>query len=137
MGIASIFSQPDGNVLAEMTFQGKTYSIADFSTSFSQNIDMKGEPQGEVHGAILAVTLHIIPDKALIQWAANKWGLKSGEIVFKNETGTAPLKISFTDAACIKLSQYTEVGFGVRTQIVISPKEVSFNDVPLSNGWRE
>ncbi len=135
--VSSLFSQPDGNVSAELSLFGKTYSLMSFKTNITQAVDHKGEPQGEAKGAKLELILSQIPDKMLLQWASSRWMKQSGEIVFKNQTGTAPLKIVFTEAACVKLSQQVTHGTGVIVSLLISPKEVSFNGVSLFNNWRE
>lgn len=137
INLNSLVSHEDSNVSAEMNFLGNTYLVSNFSTSFSQFVDEKFEPQAEVHGAILSVSFQQVPDSKMLQWASSKFSRKSGEIVFKNETGTPPLKIQFTEAACVKLSHQVISGGGTVTNIHISPKEVSFNGVLLNNGWRE
>ncbi len=135
--ISSIFSQPDGNVSADLNLAGKIYSLVSFRTNIRQNVDQKGEPQGEARGAQLELSFSQMPDNAILQWSASRWMRKSGEIIFKNQTGTAPLKIIFTEAACVRFSQRVTQGAGVMSSFLISPKEVSFNGVLLSNGWRE
>lgn len=135
--ISSLFSQPDGNVSAELNLMGKSYNLIGFRTNVSQNVDKKGEPQSEVKGGQLNLMISQIPDNVLLQWASSRWMKKSGEIVFKNQTGTPPLRIIFTEAGCVKLNQQVTSGVGVVTSLLLSPKEVSFNGVLLSNNWRE
>ena len=129
--------QPDGNISAELHFMGKTYELSGFCTSFAQPIDEKGEPLTEVKGGILNLTLSQAPDNLLSQWAVSQWSRKSGEVVFKNETGTPPLRIKFVEAACVGLSQENVAGKGIETKLVVSSKSVSFNAVILEKEWRE
>lgn len=131
------FAQPDGNVSAELSLLGKTYSISEFSTTFDQPTDSVGEPEGEVRGGKLELTLSQLPDDFLLQWAMSRWMRKSGEVIFKNQTGTSPLRISFVEASCVKLRQKTVDGGGAHTALVVSAKEILFNGVLLESGWVE
>lgn len=135
--LLSPFSQPDGNVFAELHFMGKIYPIAAFSTSLMQQVDNRGEPQFEVKGAKLNLTLSQLPDELLLQWATSRWMRKSGEVVFKNQTGTAPLRIAFVEAACVYLKQRVNMGKGTYASLLVSAKEISFNGILLESGWIE
>lgn len=135
--ISSFFSQPDGNISAELVLLNKKYNLLGFNTEISQSVDHKGEPQSEVGGGQLQLMLSEIPDNVLLQWAASKWLKRTGEIVFKNETGTPPLRILFTEASLVRLTQQVESSAGVITRLLITPKEVSFNGVTLFNNWRD
>ena len=137
MNLDFLSSQPDGNISAELHFMGKTYVVSRFLTSLSQPTDEKGEPQMEVQGGLLAISLSQAPDNVLLQWAYSRWSRKNGELVFKNETGTPPLRIGFVDAACVDFSQKSSSEKGIVTTMVVSPHSVSFNGVVLDKEWRE
>ncbi len=134
----NFLQQPDGNVNAVLVFMGKEYDVCQFSTSFMQLTDDKGEPQTEVRGGQLLVVLSQIPDEALLYWASNQWTRKDGEIIFRNETGTPPLRIRFKEAYCVKLEQeFDGVGKGSKTIMLISPQSIQMNEYTLDNEWRE
>lgn len=135
--LLSAFSQPDGNVSADLSLMGKKYSLSAFSTSFSQPVNENGEPEGEVRGANLKLTLSQLPDDLLLQWAMSRWMRKNGEVVFKNQTGTPPLRISFVEAACVSFCQETNTGKGSFVSMLISAKKISFNGILLESGWVE
>lgn len=135
--LLSAFAQPDGNISAELSMLGKVYSLSEFSTAFEQPTDVDAEPEGEVRGGVLNLVLSQVPDDFLLQWAASRWMRKGGEILFKNQTGTPPLRISFAEAACVSLQQHSISGKGVHTALVISAKEISFNNVLFESGWVE
>ncbi|WP_373811209.1 type VI secretion system tube protein TssD [Porphyromonas macacae] len=130
-------SQPDGNVSAVLVLMGKEYDVCQFNTSFMQETDEKGEPQSEVHGGCLLVVLSQVPDNALLQWASSQWQRKDGEIVFRNETGTPPLRIAFTEAYCVGLQQETAIDRGARTALTISPRSVRLNEFTMENSWTD
>lgn len=128
-------AQEDVNIVAELSLGGKQYSISHFSTEFNQDIDVKFEPQGEVTGGMLYLSFDQVPDTTMLQWAANPWAKKDGEIAFKNETGTPPLKISFTEAMCLNLSESIGEVNGSSFSLIISPKTVTINGVTLEKVW--
>lgn len=131
MDFGSILNHTDGNLTIEMNLLGKTYQISSFSTSFTQPTDEKLEPQSEVSGGVLSITMTQTPDKALLQWASSPYVRRSGEIVFRNETGTPPLRITFSEAICLTFSQRTNDERGTVLSLSISSQTVSFNHVVL------
>lgn len=129
---------PDVNIIAELHLDGKVYELERFSTELRQTIsDRNMEPKDEVSGGTIVVTMVQVPDNALLSWAASKYIRKSGEIVFKNETTTPPLRIQFEEAACINFLQNCGVGVGSYITLTISPKTVNFNDISLEHSWEE
>ena len=76
-----------------------------------------------------------LPDTQLLYWATNQWAKRDGEIVFRNKTSSAPLKIKFTNAYCIDMSQRTNASQGVITSYVISAENVHLNDILFDNQW--
>ena len=128
----------DVNIIAELHLDGKVYELERFSTELRQTISDKNmEPKGEVGGGTLTLTMVQVPDNGLLAWAASKYIRKSGEIVFKNETTTPPLRIQFQEAACINFLQNCGVGAGSYISLTISPKIVNFNDISLEHTWEE
>ncbi|KGN85470.1 type VI secretion system tube protein TssD [Porphyromonas gulae] len=131
----NFLQQPDVNMNAVLVFMGKEYDVHRFSTSFMQPTDDKGEPQAEVLGGKLLIELSQIPDDALLSWASNQWMRKDGEILFRNETGTPPLRISFKEAYCISIQQEMVINQGTKTTIVVSPKSVRLNEFTFESNW--
>ncbi|KGN90416.1 hypothetical protein HQ45_03040 [Porphyromonas crevioricanis] len=131
----NFLQQPDGNINAVLSFMGKEYDVHQFSISFTQLTDGKGEPQTEVLGGKLLIGLSQIPDDALLLWASNQWMRKDGEVLFRNDTGTPPLRISFKEAYCISIQQEMVTNQGTRTSIIISPRSVRLNEFTFENSW--
>ena len=81
----------------------------------------------------MLVAIPQLPDKTILSWAAGSRMLKSGEIVFKNETETTSLMILFENAYCTCLKQ--EVSGGSSCSFTISPQKISMNGELLDNDW--
>ncbi|MBO7506494.1 MAG: hypothetical protein J6T67_03825 [Paludibacteraceae bacterium] len=129
---------PDVNLVAEMHLDGNVYELERFSTDFTQGIsEINLEPKTEVRGGTMVVSLARVPDNSLLQWAASKWVRKSGEIVFKNETSTPPLKIQFENAACINFTQNCGEGVGSYISLTITAEKMNLNGTPFEHEWEE
>ncbi|MBR2261803.1 MAG: type VI secretion system needle protein Hcp [Paludibacteraceae bacterium] len=133
--ISSIFNRPDGNLNVYFECFGKEYEVKQFSVSFSQPVDGKGEPQSEIHSGTLMLTLSTIPDANLLRWATNDTLRQNGSIVFKNETETPALRIEFYDGVCVSLSQKINMGSGSLTSFSISSPEMRMNDMLIDKNW--
>lgn len=127
--------QPDANLEVFLILNGKEYELSQFNCDFVQHTDIKGEPQSEIKGGKLIVTIEQFPDNQIFYWAINEFSKKSGEIVFRNKTSSAPLKISFKNAYCVNLQQTISNSIGVSTSFVISSEELYLNDNLFDNGW--
>ncbi|MEE0085420.1 MAG: type VI secretion system tube protein TssD [Paludibacteraceae bacterium] len=128
-----LVGRPDGNVSAELRLAGTVYSISQFNVSFCQNVDQFGEPQSECFGGQMLVAIPQLPDKTILSWVAGSRMLKSGEIVFKNETESTTLMVLFENAYCTCLRQ--EVNGGSSCSFTISPQKISMNGELLDNNW--
>lgn len=129
---------PDGNISAFLSFLGTTYQLSQVKISFRQSTDKKGEPQAEIQGGVFLIVLSQVPDDNLLYWASNQWARKDGEVVFRNETGTPPLRIIFRNAYCVKMEQeFQNIGGGAKTIMVVSAETLRINDVLLENEWNE
>lgn len=126
----------EGTMFVELSLGGKTYPLEQFSTELIQSVSGKTmEPMNEVTGGLLYITMVQVPDAKLIKWASDRTARENGEIAFKNNSGTSPLKISFEEAACINMSQTCGEGIGSFITLTISPKKVKFNSVELDKNW--
>jgi hypothetical protein len=131
--------QPESVITAWLVLDGKEYELKSFSTEFAQSTDYKGQPQAEVKGGLLHLSFFQLPDENINRWMLRTGtsGSKSGEIQFRKKTSNMPLRINFVDARCINYQKKlgsSRTGFDVK--IVISPKEITFNEILHSNRWR-
>lgn len=134
--IGTIFNlpQPEGEITSWLIVDGKEYELRSFATEFGQASDHKGQPQHEVKGGLLHISLYEIPDDNINQWMLRSTMIKSGEIQFRRPSASMPLRIMFKDAQCVSYEKemgYADIGFEVK--LILSPKEISLNDVAQSN----
>lgn len=126
---------PDSHIVAKFTFDGTTYDIEKFRIGFAQPTDFKGQPQQELKGGQIALTIAQIADKALFTWAKRATSLKDGEVTFQTDMGKSVLKVSFRNAYCVCLTREMNALTGTKTSIIIAPETVSLNDKEHNNGW--
>ncbi len=129
-------ANPLAHVVAKFVLDGKSYEVEDFKVSFSQAVDYKGQPQHEVLGGQMFVTLHEGADDNLYLWAKTSTQLKSGVILFQTDVGITVLEINFTDAYCINLAREINAYTGTKTSLIISSKEMEMNGVRHENYWK-
>lgn len=131
----SILNQPDANLEGFLIIKGKEYEIIEFNTDLIQPTDIKGEPQGYVRGGFIKMSIAQLPDNLLYYWAGNQWIKYDGEIVFRNKTSSAPMKIKFTNAYCVQLIQNVSETEGSVTEIAISSETLDINGFSIDNQW--
>lgn len=76
-----------------------------------------------------------LPDTQLLYWATNQWIKYSGEVVFRSQTSSAPLKIKFENAYCVNLLHTISSSRGMSVNLTISPEKIDVNGVLLDNNW--
>lgn len=133
--IDSIIKGPDGNVNVYFEISGKSYEVKQFSTSFFQHTDGKGEPQSEVNSGLLNVVLASIPDSTIIRWATSDYLRQDGSIIFKNETESPSLRIDFHEGVCVGLKQNVNLGTGSLTSFSISSPKLEINGTLVDKNW--
>lgn len=128
--------QIDSNTTVWFILDGKEYELSQFSISFVQPSDDKGEPQNQVRGGRMLLTLIEAMPENIYSWAMRTGITKSGEVVFRTQTGSAPLKISFTNAYCVGFDRMINAtGGGLTTALTVTPETVLLNETELDNRW--
>ena len=135
MGIFN-FMQPDVNLTVWLIFEGKEYELNQFNISFGQSVDHKGQPQDEVRGGRMVLGFSEILPENMYRWAM-KSEAKNGEIVFRSETASAPLKIEFKNTYCVNFVRNVTNNGGINTAIHLTPDEVNINGINFDNHWVE
>jgi hypothetical protein len=130
-------SQPLAHITAKFILDGQEYEIEQFMVKFSQPTDYKGQPQYEIKGGQLSLTMTQIADDNLYNWAKRSNLLKSGDILFQTDLGITILEINFIDAYCVNLAREINAFTGTTTSLVIAPKELKVNGVKHENYWPE
>ncbi|MDR1582841.1 MAG: type VI secretion system needle protein Hcp [Prevotellaceae bacterium] len=130
------FLHPDAYLEVYLYVQNEEYEIADFAMEFNQSIDFRGQPQSEVNGGILCVTLNQIPKESVNQWMLRSQQKESGRIAFQTGNSNSPLEILFKDAYCVYYEKrISGDGKGVQTLLHISPAELTLNSIKFNNFW--
>ncbi|MBN2742512.1 MAG: type VI secretion system needle protein Hcp [Marinilabiliaceae bacterium] len=128
--------QIDNNTTVWLIIDGKEYELAQFNISFVQTSDDKGEPQNQVRGGRMLLTLTEALSENIYSWAMRAAITKSGEVVFRTQSGSAPLKIKFSNAYCIGFDRSIEsMGGGLTSILTISPEEIMMNEFSFDNHW--
>ena len=128
------FPQIDSDLNAWFVFEGKEYELAQFNISFGQGVDYKGQPQDEVRGGRMLLTLtQAVPD-AIYKWAMTS-SMKNGSVEFRSKTANAPLKVQFTDGYCVNFERVIDNLTGLSTDLMISAGEIKINGMDLENHW--
>jgi len=127
---------PLSHIESKFVLEGKTYDVENFKIAFSQPTDYKGQPQHEIEGGQLYITLDESADNNLYLWARKSTLLKSGSILFQTDAGITVIEIEFTDAYCINLTREINAYTGTKTSLLISPKKVKMNGFLHENYWK-
>lgn len=129
------FPLVDSNVTVWLKIDDKEYEVEQFKIGFSQSVDHKGEPQTETKGGQLMITLtEALPDR-FYEWVINTKQEKKGEVLFKIETGNAPLKIEFFRATCINFTRTSSAHGGLKTNLILAPENLFINGIEHDNFW--
>ncbi|PRZ00188.1 type VI secretion system tube protein TssD [Marinilabilia salmonicolor] len=127
--------QNDSKVSVWLTIDGEEYELSQFNIGFAQSSDHKGEPQNEVRGGLMQVTLSQTVPESIYAWAM-KTTSKNGVVGFRIESGSAPMKIEFTNAFCVGFQRVINTeGGGLATALTVSPEELRINGISFDNRW--
>ena len=129
-------SQPTGNIDVKFYFKGMEYDVERFQISFLQPADYKDQPQQNVRGGQIFLSLTQIVDAAIYIWAKHPSLKESGKISVRTDNSNNPLDIEFEEACCVSFARTCNFIAGTRTELIISPNKVSVNNVPHENRWK-
>lgn len=136
MGLFS-FPQVDSNVNVIFSVDGDEYAVEQFKIGFHQPVDgIKNQPEGEVRGGRIMITLSQTVKNNIYGWAVKPWMKKNGAVLFKTGTSGVIFEVSFTNAYCVNLKRVIEsLGQGLSTTLILSPESVSVNGIEFDNRW--
>lgn len=131
------FPQVDTSIDVVFSVDGDEYEVEQFKIAFHQPVDnRKNQPEGEVRGGRIMITLSQTVKSNIYGWALKHWMKKGGNILFKTGTSGVIFNIQFNNAYCIKLHRNIDaIGGGLTTTIIISPETVMLNGVEFDNSW--
>lgn len=128
------FPQIDSDLTVWLVLEGKEFELSQFSISFGQSVDHKGQPQDEVRGGRMLLSLTQALPENIYRWAMTSC-MKSGEVVFRSKTTNAPLRVEFMNAYCVSFERNIDSLVGLTSNLVVSPEEVTINGVSFDNHW--
>lgn len=136
MGLFS-FPQVDSNVNVIFSVDGDEYAVEQFKIGFHQPVDgIKNQPEGEVLGGRIMITLSQTVKNNIYGWAVKPWMKKNGAVLFKTGTSGVIFEVAFTNAYCVNLKRVIEsLGQGLSTTLILSPESVSVNGIEFDNRW--
>ena len=131
------FPQVDSNVNVIFSVDGDEYAVEQFKIGFHQPVDnLKNQPEGEVRGGRIMITLSQTVKNNIYGWAVKPWVKKNGAVLFKTGTSGVIFEVAFTNAYCISLKRVIEsLGQGLSTTLILSPESVSVNGIEFDNRW--
>ena len=136
MGVFN-FPQVDSNVNVIFSVDGDEYAVEQFKIGFHQPVDnLKNQPEGEVRGGRIMITLSQTVKSNIYGWAVKPWVKKNGAVLFKTGTSGVIFEVAFTIAYCGNLKRVVEaLGQGLSTTLILSPESVSVNGIEFDNRW--
>ena len=124
----------DTSVDAKLILNGMEYEIEMFNIQFQKSTDRKGEPQREVKGGLMTLTINHVVDKQINHWMFHQSVKHSGAIVFASFSRIANpvIVIEFVNGRC---AEYTKtIGYSaVSYTILISAEEIKINGIEYAN----
>ena len=130
------FPQVDSNVNVIFSVDGDEYAVEQFKIGFHQPVDnLKNQPEGEVRGGRIMITLSQTVKSNIYGWAVKPWVKKNGAVLFKTGTSGVIFEVAFTNAYCYRLQGNLNVGTGLETVLILSPEIVSLNGIFFDNNW--
>ena len=130
------FPQVDSNVNVIFCVDGDEYEVEQFKIGFHQPVDgNKNQPEGEVRGGRIMITLSQTVKNNIYGWAIKPWVKKNGVIQFKTGTAGVIFEVVFTNAYCISLNSSIGIGIGLNTSLILSPQIINLNGIEFDNNW--
>ena len=128
------FPQIDSDLTVWFILDGKEYEVEQFSVSFGQGVDYKGQPQDETRGGQIMLLLSEAVPNNIYKWAMTSTP-KDGMIEFRSKTTNPPLKVEFVNGYCVNFDRTIDEGTGLSTSMMISAEEVTINGINMENHW--
>lgn len=136
MGLLN-FPQVDSNVKVVLAIDGDEYEVEQFKLGFHQPVNKnKSQPEGEVRGGRILITLSQTVKDNIYGWALKPWMRKEGAVLFKTGSSGVVFDVTFTNAYCVNIKRVVNAnGLGLTTVLTISPEKVIVNGIEMDNNW--
>lgn len=128
---------PHAHLVVKFKLDGKSYDVDDFGINFNQPVDYKKQPQHEINGGSMSLTMMQTADDNLYTWAKTSTLRKNGQVVFETDLGITVLEINFENAYCTELVSEVNASSGACISLKIAPQRISMNGFEHDNYWPE
>lgn len=124
----------DTSVDGKLYLNGKEYAIDAFEIQFQQSFDFKGEPQREVKGGLLSLTINQTADEQLNYWMFHNDIKYSGSVVFGSFSRLANpvIIIEFINGRCARYSKSIS-NSSISLNLVITAQTIKVNGMEHKN----
>lgn len=125
----------DTSVVGHLVFMGQNYEIETFETEFQQPVDFKEQPQHEVKGGLLSITMKQTGNEDFNRWMFQRDIFHDGAILFVPESriSNVAIDVQFKEARCIYYEKIIGNSLGIRFKLIISAKIVTINGIEHHN----
>ncbi len=125
---------------AELSLEGKVYTIHEFDWEFKQDLDWHQQPSSELYGGAMGITLQGNVDSTIHNWIMNPGRKHSGILKFYNNVETysegAVMEIEFEDAICARYhKQIIADGGLLSTTLVLSARVLKVGNQVFEQKW--
>lgn len=132
------FGKQKPAIVVEFLFREKKYILEEFDIDFRQDINEKNQPDSEVYGGLITITISEPPSENLTAWMMNLQEKRDGEFRFLVNSAKivegAALQISFKEAYCVSYQKVIHpIGAGLLTTLIISPKTIKIGNEEFEN----
>lgn len=124
--------------LSQLTIDDDTMNVLKCSFSFEQGADYNGRPSQKPRGGQVSILLESTNKTDFLDWMISPNMTKDGEIIFYKRDNMSSLKtIVFKEAYCLSYNEDFDAVSDdpLRTQVVISAKEIKVKDTTFVNNW--
>jgi hypothetical protein len=132
------FGKKEPSIVVAFFFREKRYILEEFDMDFRQDTNDKNQPESDVYGGLITLTISETPDEWLTAWMMNLQEKHDGELRFLINAPkimeSAALHIVFKDAYCVSYQKVIHpAGAGLLTTLIISPRVVKIGQEEFEN----
>ncbi len=135
------FGKKEPNVIVEFTFKSKKFILEEFDIEFSQPVNNRNKPDGQVIGGSIFITISEPVSEQINAWMLSTSQKSEGVFRFlRNDEKIvegAHLIIDFKQGYCVKYSKIINPnGGGVLTSLEIKARYVRLGNEEFENNWK-
>lgn len=135
------FGKKEPNVIVEFTFKSKSFILEEFDIEFTQPVNNRNKPDGQVRGGNIFVSMSAPVGEEITQWMLSTSKREDGAFRFLHNDGKimegAHFSIEFKQGYCVKYSKIINPnGGGVITSLEVKAHYVRLGNEEFENNWK-